>query len=347
MEELARLLSELAEDADEPVEVEAGRDGLRHRLDAVEKSIDDVLWHHRLDGAEIEKAMIVGPPPENTEAQTAQAEGNRVRVPTYLFTPIDAEGDGAADAEGGDANGSGGTHPLIVLPHGGVHSNFSTQYVTVVNELIERGYVVVAPEYRGSTGYGETHYELIDYGGLEIEDTLAARDWAVETCELVDPDRVGVVGWSHGGLHALHSVFDHPDSYDVAYAGVPVSDLVARMGYKSAEYEQLYAADHHVGEPAHENPEEYRQRSPVWNAEKLETPLRIHTTTNDEDVNVLEVEALIRALQAEDKEFEYEIYEDAPGAHLFELLDTQFARESRERVYEFLAEELDPRGNDT
>ncbi len=328
MDELARLLADLLDEEERPIEVDAGRDPLRHRLDAIEKSVDDVLWYRRLDGvADIEKAMIVGPPPANTEAQSAQAEGNRVRLPTYLFTPLDGEE---------------GDHPLLVLPHGGVHSNLSTQYATVVSELVEQGYVVVAPEYRGSTGYGKLHYELIDYGGLEIEDTHAARKWAADTCELVDPDRVGILGWSHGGLHTLLTIFEHPADYDVAYAGVPVSDLVARMGYKSGEYEALYSADYHVGVPAHEDPEEYRRRSPVWNAERLDTPLRIHTTTNDEDVNVLEVESLIRALEAEGKEFEYEIFEDAPGAHLFELLDTRFAQDCRRTIYEFLAEYLDP-----
>ena len=330
MEGLARLLSELLAEEELTVDVETGRDPLRHRLDSIEKAIDDVHWYQRLDGiAQIEKATIVGPPPANTEAQSAQAKGNRVRLPTYLFTPVD---------------GTDGNHPLLVLPHGGVHSNLSTQYATVISELVEQGYVVVAPEYRGSTGYGKLHYELIDYGGLEIEDTHASREWAVETCPLVDPEQVGILGWSHGGLHTLMTIFEHPDSYDVAYAGVPVSDLVARMGYKSSEYEELYSADYHVGALAHEDPEAYQRRSPVWNAERLETPLRIHTTTNDEDVNVLEVESLIRALTAEEKEFEYEIFEDAPGAHLFELLDTVYARDCRQKIYEFLEEYLEPPG---
>jgi len=59
---------------------------------------------------------------------------------------------------------------------------------------------------------------------------------------------------------------------------------------------------------------EYRKRSPAWNADKLQTPLLIHTTTNDEDVNVLEVEHLIMALKAAGKKFEHKIYSNAPAA---------------------------------
>jgi len=234
----------------------------------------------------------------------------------------------------------GRRHPLLVFPHGGVHADFTTYYTHIVRELMDLGYVVIAPEYRGSTGYGRGYYEAIDYGGLEVDDTVAARDWAVETLPYVDGARVGILGWSHGGLIALMAVFDHPDKFKAAYAGVPVSDLVARMGYQTQDYRDLYSADYHIGKTANEDVEEYRRRSPAWNAEKLRTPLLIHTNTNDRDVHVLEVEHLIQSLKAAGKEFEYKIYEDVPGGHSFNRLDTAAARESRREIYAFLARYL-------
>jgi dipeptidyl aminopeptidase/acylaminoacyl peptidase len=236
--------------------------------------------------------------------------------------------------------------PLIVLPHLGIHSNFNCNYQfpmgNIVRELIQQGYLIVAPEYRGSTGYSQRFYELIDYGGLEVEDTYAARNWMVESCDLVDPERVGIIGWSHGGLHTLLNIFRHPEAYKAAYAGVPVSDIIARMGYKTQQYRDLYEADYHIGKSAYEDVNEYRRRSPVWNAEKLQTPLLVHTNTADEDVNVLEVEHLIKSLKAAGKDFEYRIYENAPGGHSFNQIDTKLARESRREVYGFLARYLKP-----
>jgi dipeptidyl aminopeptidase/acylaminoacyl peptidase len=88
--------------------------------------------------------------------------------------------------------------------------------------------------------------------------------------------------------------------------------------------------------------EEYLRRSPVTHAHKLATPLLIHSTTNDEDVNVLEVRRLIAALQAAGKPFEYKIYENAPGGHAFNRLDTALARESRREIWAFLAKVLKP-----
>jgi dipeptidyl aminopeptidase/acylaminoacyl peptidase len=154
--------------------------------------------------------------------------------------------------------------------------------------------------------------------------------------------RFGIIGWSHGGMITLMNNLDHPQDYKVAYAGIPVSDLVARMGYKSQSYRDLYSAPYHLGKTAEQNINEYKRRSPDWNAEKLQTPLLIHTNTNDEDVNVLEVQHLIQALKVANKKFEYKIYENAPGGHAFNCIDTKLARESRAEIYRFLAQYLNP-----
>lgn len=309
--------------------LKAMQQSLQFQFQSLAKAVDDVLWYEKLgDIAKIDKVKLTGPPPQNTTAQSPQKKGNPVVFASYTFIHKDA-----------DPNEK---YPLLVYVHGGVHSNFGSASAGRVRELLEQGYIVVAPDYRGSTGYGKEHWELIDYGGLEVEDAYAARNWAVENLDQVDPERVGILGWSHGGLITLFNIFNHPESYKVAYAGVPVSDLVARMGYKGPGYHSLFAADYHIGKTAYQDPWAYRQRSPAWHAEKLQTPLLIHTTTNDEDVNVLEVEHLIKALKAHGKEFKYKIYENAPGGHGFCGLDTKFSYEIRKEIYKHLAEYLSP-----
>jgi dipeptidyl aminopeptidase/acylaminoacyl peptidase len=232
--------------------------------------------------------------------------------------------------------------PLLVLVHGGVHGNLDTDYVHILRELIGQGYAIIAPEYRGSSGYGRGYWELIDYGGLEVEDVFAGRQWMLENHDNIDPQRVGILGWSHGGLITLMNLFTHPKEFQAGYAGVPVCDLVARMGYKGQGYRELFSAPYHIGKTAREDVNEYRKRSPAWHAEKLQTPLLIHTTTNDEDVNVLEVEHLIKSLKAANKTFEYKVYKDAPGGHEFNRIDTKLAKESRAEIYRFLQKYLSP-----
>ncbi len=305
------------------------RSSLTHSFASLSKQIDDLMWYQKLgDIAEIDKVTYIGPPPANLLAQPPQDRGNPLKIRAYTFIPK------TADPEK--------KHPLLVYVHGGVHANFASGCSNIIRELLEQGYIIIAPDYRGSTGYGEQFYKYIDYGGLENEDVWEGRNWMVENESLVDPDRVGILGWSHGGMITLMNLFHHPDSYKVGFAGVPVSDVIARMGYKTEFYRELFSADYHIGETAYENVQEYRRRSPAWHAEKLETPLLIHTTTNDEDVNVLEVEHLIKSLKAYGKDFEYKIYDDAPGGHVFDRIDTKLAREARQEIYAFLAKYLNP-----
>lgn len=306
-------------------------ESLNHEIDVLNRRIDDIMFFQRLgDLAEIDIVRLTGPALRYQPNPTAQGAGNPFRFYAYVFIPKNLD--------------RSKKQPLIVFPHGGVHGNFTSGATNVLREMLSQGYTVVAPEYRGSIGYGRGTYQAIDYGGLEIEDTYAARNLMLENYDFLDAGRVGIVGWSHGGLHALMNIFEHPDDYAVAYAGVPVSDLIARMGYKSQGYRDLYSAEYHIGKTADDDVEEYRRRSPSWNAHKYRgTPLLIHTNTNDEDVNVLEVERLIQALKAEGKTgFEYKIYQDAPGGHSFNRLDTKLAKESRREIWRFLAPRLRP-----
>ena len=302
---------------------------LRHRLDQLEKKTDDVLWYHRVgDVAYIDKIFMTGPPPRGAEKATTLIDQNPVKLWTYVFIPKDID----PDQE----------YPLLVFPRGGVHANFNTYYTHIIREMMAQQYIVVAIDYRGSTGYGRLTYERIDYGGIEVQDVHESRNYMLENYSIVDPDRVGIIGWSHGGLVTLMNIFQYPDDYVCAFAGVPVSDLVARMGSKRPAYEDFFSAGYHIGDMVHENIDEYRRRSPVYHAHKLQTPLLIHTNTNDEDVHVLEVENLINRLKALDKSFEYEIFEDIPGGHSFDRMDHRTGRDIRFDIYKFLERHLDP-----
>ncbi len=301
---------------------------LESQLDLVRKSNDDVLWFTRLgDIAEVDKVILTGPPnPRGKERYGIKNERHPLRIYQYVFVPRRLD--------------KTKKHPAIVLPHGGVHGDFGTYHVHLVREMVERGYVVLAPEYRGSTGYGRDMYEAIDYGGLEVGDMVAGRDWAVAELPFIDPKRIAITGWSHGGLMALLGAFDHPDKFACAYAGVPVSDLLTRLGYHERSYTEEFAAKYHIGKPPVEAVDEYRKRSPIWNVQKLKIPLMVTSSTNDRDVNVVEVEELIVHLKAAGKKFESRIYTDAPGGHGFDRIDTTFARTVRKEMYAFLEKHL-------
>jgi dipeptidyl aminopeptidase/acylaminoacyl peptidase len=292
-------------------------------FDDTERGIDDVLWYFRLgDVANIDKYEIASSKPRREKNPTDVNAGNPIIFPVYVFSPKNLKGKA----------------PMLVFAHGGSHGRLTVNYAHIFREAIEQGYVIVSPEYRGSIGNGSDLYNQIDYGGAEIDDTHDARNWAVENLPFVDKSRVGIFGWSHGGYHTLMNIFQWPDDYKVAYAGVPVSDLVARLGYTGQGYRDMF--EEFIGKSLEDNVMEYRRRSPVFHVDKLKTPLLIHTTTNDEDVNVLEVEHLIAALKAAGKQFESKVYQNAPGGHRFNRIDTALAKESRREMWAFLARYL-------
>jgi len=328
-------LQELKEKIDELI---IWKNSLRHTLDSLSKQVDDLKWHFEVDDvANWEKIRFTGPPPSKFSYDIIKKIGgpfsakpepdDRVVIYAYTFYPKNLQ--------------KGKKYPLIVLVHGGIHGHFSTGNAYLVRDLIKQGYIVVAPEYRGSIGYGERFYHLIDYGGLEIDDSHAARDYMLEHCKHVDEERIGIMGYSHGGFHTLLNIFRYPRDYTAAYAGVPVSDLISRLSYRWKGSPENMGRNY-GGKSPREDLLEYKYRSPAWNVESLDIPLLIHTTTNDRDVPSLEVESLIAHLKAAHKEFEYKIYDNAPGGHIFERLNTQIAKEARLEAYKFLAKHLKP-----
>ncbi|HEV2445842.1 MAG TPA: prolyl oligopeptidase family serine peptidase, partial [Candidatus Sulfopaludibacter sp.] len=193
-------------------------------LDEVLKRVDDLMWHELLnDIADIDKVEYTSLPPARIPNPRAPGAGNPLIIRAYTFIPRKLD--------------RTKKQPLIVFVHQGIHANSDTRDAHIFRELLEQGYSIVSSDYRGSTGYGRGFYEQIDYGGREVDDVYQGLLWMLDTHSFLDPKRVGIIGWSHGGLITLMNIFQHPQAYAVAYAGVPASDLVARMGYEPPGYQ--------------------------------------------------------------------------------------------------------------
>lgn len=245
-------------------------------------------------------------------------------IPVYLFAPLDTLT----------------PRPLILLVHGGVHGDFGAGHAGVVRELVRLGYVVAAPEYRGSTGYGKTHYDAIDYGGREVEDVIAARDYVAKTLPATDTSRVVVMGWSHGGFIALHAVLRRPELFRAAVAHVPVADLPIRMRMHGEPYRELFARQPGFGGRLEENPRPYVERSPMAHARSLTRPVLVHTADNDDDVYIEENRSLRDSMDVAGMIasglYTYREYASPPGGHSFQWADSWQARESWRLTVEFL-----------
>jgi len=227
---------------------------------------------------------------------TYKSSVDGMSIPAYVFQPLNKRG-----AKG---------HAAMVWVHGGVHGDWGTIYFPFVKEAIDRGYVVIAPEYRGSTGYGADHYLAIDYGGKEVDDVASAVDY-LKTLPHVDQDRIGVMGWSHGGFIAAHLVFRERHPFKAAAAIVPVTNLVFRLGFKGPRYAWNFSTQQGIQGMPHEKRDEYIKRSPLYHVDNLRVPILVHAATNDEDVDFEENQQLVDALRSRKPELaETKVYVD-------------------------------------
>jgi dipeptidyl aminopeptidase/acylaminoacyl peptidase len=229
-------------------------------------------------------------------------------IPAYLFQPLKKRG----------ARG----HAAMVWVHGGVHGNWAITMFPFVKEAVERGYVIICPEYRGSTGYGEKHHNAIDYGGYEVDDSMSAVEF-LKTLPHVDQDRLGIMGWSHGGYITLFSLFRDTTPFKAGAAIVPVTNLVFRLSYKGPSYQRQFSTQPRVQGLPFEKRDLYIERSPLYHVDKLKTPLLVHVATNDTDVDFVEDQQIVDALRSRKPDLaETKVYVDpAPwgrsGGHAF------------------------------
>ena len=253
---------------------------------------------------------------------------DRLTIPAYLFSPFDTTA----------------RRPVVLFVHGGIHSDFGLGHLPQVRELVQRGYVIVAPEYRGSTGYGRSFYEAIDYGGLEVDDVIAARDYLAREVPWADLNRAAVFGYSHGGYIALLAVMRRPELFRAAVAHVPVANLPARMRTHSEAYQALFAAQPAYRGTLDENPGPYIDRSPSSHARALRPPVLVHAADNDQDVFIIENRILRDSMVAAGKDtlglYTYREWRNPPGGHSFGVLDTPEGRESWRETLRFLRRHL-------
>jgi dipeptidyl aminopeptidase/acylaminoacyl peptidase len=245
-------------------------------------------------------------------------------IPAYLFKPL-------AQAPG--------MHAAIIYVHGSQHGQFSSRSLPRVTDLVNRGYVVLAPDYRSSSGYTQAFHDAADYGGREIDDMLAARHYLTSLPE-VDATRIAILGLSHGGYNALMALARYPDRFAAGIDFFGPTDLVWRLTATPEENPNAEPGDREyfermVGKSLTEAPELYRARSPRFLADQIEAPLLILHGEKDSVVPVQESVWLAKALTNAGKtNFTFHIIKDGEHGYPAAQMDEgwQLAFQFLERV---------------
>ena len=276
------------------------------------------------------------------EKITYKSRAGDLAIPAFLFQPLKLRGPKE--------------HAALVWVHPDIRGHLYEYYIPYVREAIARGYIVIAPEYRGSIGYGQEFYDAIDYGGAEVDDVLTAVDYLKANVPQVDPARIGIIGWSHGGMIALLAITRETTTFKVAAALVPVTNLFQRLAWKGVErqHQAIDPANRYGGLPADRH-DVYKDRSPLYQIDKIQIPLLVHVTKNDQDVNIEEDMQLVDALRSRKADLaETKVYDNPVGGHLFDRqydradtatyrpINTHEQRDSWNRVWTFLDWHLNP-----
>jgi len=184
-------------------------------------------------------------------------------------------------------------HPAIIWVHGdGVNQNYDgwhvqrnyAVYYSFHQYLLQQGYVVFAPDYRGSIGYGRDWRNgvYMDVGGKDAKDAWMSANF-LKTLPYVDTDRIGIWGLSYGGFFTLIAMTDQPTLFR---AGVDVAGVVDYVMYYSDPYHGDWT-ESRIG-PPEQNPQVYARASPISHINRLERPLLVLHGTADVNVPYLE-----------------------------------------------------------
>lgn len=216
------------------------------------------------------------------------------RIPAVLYLP---EGDGAEPA----------LRPAIVYPHGGPNVHYDLCWDPIRQYFVAKGYVVLCPNYRGSTGYGR-HFKLgnvMNWGVGDLNDCLWATDYLVDFCR-VDPKRMAIWGQSYGGyltLLALTKDIQHRFRCGVSLYG----DSHLKTSWASGDYSGRQDVEWQMGHPS-QNAQRYEDASPINFIHNLKAPLLFMHGENDQRVPYSESEQLLTALKQANKTFEFCAY---------------------------------------
>jgi dipeptidyl aminopeptidase/acylaminoacyl peptidase len=203
--------------------------------------------------------------------------------------------------------------PAIILPHGGPWGRDTWGYNSIAQFLANRGYAVLLPNFRASTGYGK---KFLDAGnnewGQKMQDDLTWGTKYLIDQGIADPKRVGIMGGSYGGYAVLAGVTFTPDLYAAAVDIVGPSNLVTLLETIPPYWEsirKLFAV--RMGDPATAaGKAQLERQSPLNHATKIKTPLLVIQGANDPRVNKREADQIVIALRDRNYPVEYIVAPD-------------------------------------
>lgn len=233
--------------------------------------------------------------------------------------------------------------PMVVLPHGGPHTRDSARYDSLAQFIATRGYIVVQPNFRGSTGYGYDFKAagFKQWGGLMQDDITDTVKLMIKQGHALK-DKVCIVGGSYGGYAALMGVLKTPELYQCSISINGVTDLKEQIEYdllsvldkyREKSTKLVYEQIGHLKDDA----KMLRFNSPTHRTKEINVPILFIAGLDDEIVQSKQSKEMVNKLKKQDKEVEYLTLKGAPH-NVFYYIDQE--EEVLTKIEEFLAKYL-------
>lgn len=255
------------------------------------------LWACNLAGGEPQRLTDSLPPDVSREQFVAgeavrYASTDGLEVPALLYRPRPA----------------GGPAPAVVLVHGGPTAQYINTWDPLVQYLVSRGIVVLAPNYRGSTGYGRAFMEAnrFDLGGGDLADVVAGAAFLVER-GLADERRIAVSGGSYGGYLTMLALTKAPERWAAGSAVVPFVNWFTE--YENEREDLQHWDRENMGDPV-ADADRYRDRSPIFFIDNVRAPVQLIAGAHDPRCPASEAEQVHAALKQRGVEAELVVYPD-------------------------------------
>lgn len=196
--------------------------------------------------------------------------------------------------------------PCVVHVHGGPNGQTRGAFHPQIQALAEAGFVVISPNYRGSTGYGRAFEDLNnkDWGGGDLKDLMAAVE-ALAGQGQIDRARVGIMGGSYGGYLTLRAITAVPAFFRAAVDMYGMPDLALDYQITEDRFGSWYATE--MGDPVHDAAL-FRDRSPIHALDRVKAPLLVLQGENDTNVPRSESDLVVKALRDRSQPVEYTVY---------------------------------------
>jgi dipeptidyl aminopeptidase/acylaminoacyl peptidase len=230
-----------------------------------------------------------------------------------------------------------GSNPALVLPHGGPTGQHSDYWSPNTAAFVSRGYVCIAPNVRGSTGYGidfqKANYQ--DLGGGDLQDEVYATKFLTDT-GYIDPKKIGITGGSYGGYMTLMALAKTPDVWAAGAEWFGIIDWMSMLQHSDAflqQYEQSL-----LGDPVKDR-KIYEADSPITYIHQVKAPMLVLQGENDPRVPKEEAEQVVDLLKKDGKTVEAHFYPDE--GHGFDKREHQI--DAIKRTLDWLDKYLKPK----